>query len=115
MWDGKEPAEQTLMAFEDFFLPLHKRMERKCRLAGVCTDVFGSATAAIRGHGITPCPTTMAEAAGSLGPDAYFMVQFDAHFTALSAAAAGSNVVQESLAAAATRKYSAILSELEAL
>ena len=90
-------------------------MERKCRLAGVRADVFGSATAAIRGHGITPRPTTMAGAAGSLGPDSTFMAQFDAHFTALSAAAAGSNVVQESLAAAATTQYRAILSKLEAL
>ena len=94
MWDGKEPSEQTLKAFEDFFIPLHKGMERECRLAGVRADVFGSATAAIRGHGITPLPTSMAGAAGSLGPDASFMSQFDAHFTALSAAAAGSNVVQ---------------------
>ena len=57
----------------------------------------------------------MAGAAGSLGPDASFMSQFDAHFTALSAAAAGSNMVQESLAAAATTQYSAILSKLETL
>ena len=94
MWDGKAPDEQTLKAFKDFFLPLHKGMERKCRLAGVRADVFGSATAAIRGHGITPRPTTMAGAAGSLGLDASFMAKFDAHFTALSAAAAGSNVVK---------------------
>ena len=93
-WDGKEPAEQTLKAFEDFFLPLHKGMERECRLAGVRADVFSSATAAICGHCITPRPTTMAGAVGSLGPDASFMSQFDAHFTALSAAAAGSNVIQ---------------------
>ena len=90
-------------------------MERECRLAGVCADIFGSATAAIRGHGITPRPTTMAGAAGSLGPDASFMSQFDSHFTALSAAAASSNVVQESLAAAATTQYSAILSKLDTL
>ena len=77
-------------------------MERECRLAGIRADVFGSATAAIHGHGITPRPTTMAGAAVYLGPDASFMVQFDAHFIALSAAAASSNVVQESLAAAAT-------------
>ena len=114
-WEGKKPAEQTLKAFEDFFLPLHKGMERKCRLAGVCADVFGSATAAIRGHGITSRPTTMAGAEGSLGPYASFMSQFDAHFTALSAAFASSNVVQESLAAAATTQYSAILSKLETL
>ena len=68
-----------------------------------------------RGHGITPRPTTMAGAAGSLGLDASFMSQFDAHFTALSAAAAGSNVFQEYLAAAATTQYSAILSKLETL
>ena len=43
------------------------------------------------------------------------MAKFDAHFTALSAAAAGSNVVQESLAATATTQYSAIISKLEAL
>ena len=43
------------------------------------------------------------------------MAQFDAHFTSLSAAAAGSNVVQESLAAAATTQYRAIISKLEAL
>ena len=43
------------------------------------------------------------------------MAQFDAHFTSLSAAAAGSNVVQESLAASATTHYSAIISKLEAL
>ena len=43
------------------------------------------------------------------------MAKFDAHFTALSAAAAGSNVVQESLAAATTTQYSAILSKLETL
>ena len=90
-------------------------MERKCRLAGVRADVFGSATAAIRGHGIKPRPTAMAGAEGALGPDASFMAQFDAHFTALSAAVAGSNVVQESLAAAATTQYSAIISKLEAL
>ena len=93
-WYGKEPSEQTLKAFEDFFIPLHKGMEHECRLAGVRTEVFGSATAVIRGHGITPRPTSMAGAAGSLGPDASFMSQFYAHFTALSAAAAGSNVVQ---------------------
>ena len=114
-WDGKEPAEQTLKAFEDFFLLLHKGMECECRLVGVRADVLGSATASIREHGITLRPTTMAGVAGSLGPDASFMAQFDAHFTALSAAAAGSNVVQESLAAAATTQYSAIISKLEAL
>ena len=90
-------------------------MERECRLSGVLTDVFGSAMAAIRGHGMTPRPTTMAGEAGSLCPDAAFMAQFDAHFTALSAAAAGSNVVQESLAAATTTQYSAIISKLETL
>ena len=57
----------------------------------------------------------MAGAAGSLGPDASFMSQFDAHFTALSAAAAGSNVVQEALAAAATTQYSTIPSKLKTL
>ena len=93
-WDSKEPSEQTLKASEDFFIPLHKGLERECRLAGVCADVFVSATVAIRGHGITPRPTTMAGAAGSLGPGASFMSQVDAHFTALSAVAAGSNVVQ---------------------
>ena len=56
-WDGKNPAEQTLKAFEDFFLPLHKGMERECRLAGVRADLFGSSTAATRGHVITPRPT----------------------------------------------------------
>ena len=75
-------------------------MEHECCLAGVRADVFGSATAAICGHGMTPRPTTMAGVAGSLGPDTSFMAQFDAHSTDLSAAAAGSNVVQESLAAA---------------
>ena len=93
-WDGKDPSEQTLKAFEKFFLPLHKGMERECHLAGVHADVFGSAAAAIRGHGIKPRPTAMAGAAGALGLDASFMAKFDAHFTALSAAAAGSNVVQ---------------------
>ena len=111
----QEPAEQTLKAFEYFFLPLHKGMERECRLAGIRADVFGSATAAIRGHCIKPLPTTMAGVAGSLVPDASFMAQFDAHLTFLSAAAAGSNVMQESLAAAATTQYSAIISKLEAL
>ena len=93
-WDGKDPAEQTLRAFEEFFLPLHKGMERECRLAGVRTDVFGSTATAIRGHGIKPRPTALAGAAGALCPDASFMAQFYAHFNALSAAAAGSNVVQ---------------------
>ena len=69
-------------------------MERECRLAGVRTDVFGSAAAAIRSHSIKPCPTPMAGAAGARGLDASFMAQFDAHFTALSEATAGSNVMQ---------------------
>ena len=89
-----DPSEQTLKAFEDFFLSLHKGMERECCLAGVRADVFGSAAAAIRGHSIKTRPTTTLGAAGALGPDASFMAQFDAHFTALSAATAGSNVVQ---------------------
>ena len=50
-----------------------------------------------------------------LGPDASFMAQFDVHFTALFAAASGSNVVQESLAVATITQYSAIISKLEAL
>ena len=74
-------------------------MERECRLAGVRADVFGSAAATICGHGIKPRPTVTAGAAGALGPDASVMAQFDGHFTALSAAAAGSNL---SLAAAST-------------
>ena len=90
-------------------------MERECRLAGVRADVFGSATAAIRGHGIKPRPTATAGAAGALGLDAPFMAQFDAHFTALLVAVVGSNVVQESLAAAVTAQFSAIISKLEAL
>ena len=114
-WDVKDPAEQTLKASEEFFLSIHKGMERECRLAGVRADVFGSAAAAIRGHGIKPRPTATAGAAGALGPDASFMAQFDAHFTALSAAASGSNVEQESLATAATTQYSAIIYKLEAL
>ena len=57
----------------------------------------------------------MAGAAGALVPDASFMAQFNAHFTTLSAAASGSNVVQESLAAAVTTQYSTIISKLEAL
>ena len=69
-------------------------MKRECCLVGVRADVFGSAAAAICGHGIKPCPTAMAGAAGALGPDASFMAQFDANFTALSTAAAGSNVVK---------------------
>ena len=72
-WDGKDPADQTLKAFEDFFLPLHKGVERECRLAGVWADVFGSAAAAIRGHGIKPRRTATAGAAGALDPDALFM------------------------------------------
>ena len=114
-WDGKDPYEQMLKAFEEFFLPLHKGMERKCRLAGVRADVFGSAAAAIHGQGIKPRPTATTGSAGALGPDTSFMAQFDAHFTALSAAASESNVVQESLAAAATTQYIAIISKLEAL
>ena len=90
-------------------------MDRECPLAGVRADVFGSAAAAIRSHGIKPRPTATAGAAGALGPDASFMAHFDAHFTALSAAAAGRNVLQDSLAAAATTQYSAIISKLEAL
>ena len=111
-WDGKDPDEHTLKAFEKFFLPLHKGMERECRLAGVRADVFGSAAAAIHGHVVKPRPTATSGAAGALGPDASFMAQFDAHFTALSAAATSSNVVQESLAAAATTQYRAIISKL---
>ena len=114
-WDGKDPADQTLKAFEEFFLHLHKGMKRDFRLAGVRADVFGSAAAAIRGHGIKPRPNATAGAAGALGPDASFMAHFDAHFTAPSAAAASSNVVQEFLAAAATTQYIAIISKLEAL
>ena len=76
--------------------------------------LYGSAAAAIRGHGIKPRPTATAGAAGALGTDVSFMAQFYAHFTDLSAAAVGSNVVQESLSTATTQ-YSAIISKLEAL
>ena len=114
-WVGKDPAERTLKAFEKFFLPLHNGMERECRLASVRADVSGSAATAIRGHDIKPRPTATTGAAGALGLDASFIAQFDAHFTALSAAASGSNVVQESLASAATMQYSAIIAKLEDL
>ena len=77
--------------------------------------MFGSAAAAIHGHSIKPRPSATAGAAGALGPDASFMAQFDTHFTALSKSASVSNVVQESLAVAATTQYSAIISKLEAL
>ena len=90
-------------------------MEREFRLAGVRADVFVSAAASIRGHGIKPHPTATAGAVGALGLDASFMAQFDAHFTALSVAAAGSKVVQEYLAAIATTQYRAIISKLETL
>ena len=115
-WDGKDPADQTLMAFKEFFLPPpHKGMERECRLAGVRADMLGSATAAIRGHGIKPRPTATAGAAGALVLDVSFMVQFDEHLTALSTFASGSIVAQESLGTVVTTQYITIMAKLEAL
>ena len=81
-WDGKDPAEKTLKAFEEFSPPSTREWSAS------------AASTAIRGHGIKSRPTAMAGEAGALGPDNSFMAQFDANFTALSTAAAGSNVVK---------------------
>ena len=92
-WDGKIPEDQTLNAWEDYFLPLHKVIEREGRLATGRGDAFGFAHSNIFIHGITPSATAVTARSQVEGAPASFMEQFDDHFGALSAAATGSTVV----------------------
>ena len=57
-WDGKIPKDQTLQAWEDYFLSLHKSLERESILATGRSDVFGSAHSAALIHDISPPTTT---------------------------------------------------------
>ena len=42
-WDGKIPEDQTLQAWEDYFLSLHKALEQESRPVTGRSDAFGSA------------------------------------------------------------------------
>ena len=53
-WDGKIPEDQTLQAWEDYFVPIHKSLEQESRLATGRSNAFGSAHSAALVHIITP-------------------------------------------------------------
>ena len=103
------PEDQTLKAWEDYFLPLHKDLEQEARMATGRGDAFGYVDSDILSHGITP--SAMAGTAGSQGEGSpvSFMEHFDGHFGAQSAASTGSTVVMESLVTATTTQYKKIL------
>ena len=115
-WDRKIPEDQTLQAWEYYFLPLHKDPEQELRLATGCGDAFGSAHSADLIHDITPSAT--AGAAGSqraAGAPASFMEQLDGHLGALSAAATGSTVVMEALDMVTNTQYNKIMATVAGL
>ena len=86
-WDGKIPEDQILQAWEDYFLPLQKSLERELRLVTDRGDAFGSAHSATLIHNITPSATAVKPGSKSVGTPASFMEQFYGPFEALSAAA----------------------------
>ena len=86
-WDGKISKDQTLQAWGDYFLPLHKALEQESRLVTGCSDAFGSAHSATLIHNITPSATAVKPGSKSVGTPASFMEQFYGPFEALSAAA----------------------------
>ena len=104
-WDGKIPEYQTLKALEDYFLLLHKALEREARLATGRGDAFGSAHSAILIHGITTSDTVGTAKCQGEGAPASCMEQFDGHFGALSATDTRSTVVMEALATVTTMQY----------
>ena len=114
-WDGKIPEDQTLQAWEDYFLPLHKYLERETRLATGRSEAFGSAHSAALIHNITPSTTAGTLGSHIAGAPASFMDQFDGHFGALSAATTGSTVVMEALATATTMQYDRIMASMAEL
>ena len=72
-WDGKIPEDQTLKAWEDYFLPLHKALKREARLVTGCGNAFGSTHFAILIHGITPSATAETDRSQGEGTPASFM------------------------------------------
>ena len=114
-WDGKILEDQTLKAWDDYFLPLHKALEREARLATVRSDTFGSAHSAILIHSITSSATAVRAGSQGEGAPASFMEKFDGHIGALSAAATKSTVVMEALSTAATIQYEKILAAMAQL
>ena len=114
-WDGKIPEDQTLQEWEDYFLPLHKALERESRLAMGHSDAFSSAHSAALVHNISPPTTAGPQGSHTEVAPASFMEQFDGHFGALSAAATSSTVVMESLAASTTMQYNKIMASMAKL
>ena len=111
-WDGKIPEEQTLQAWDDYSLPLHKALEQASRLATDRSDAFGSAHSATLVHDISPPTASGPQESHISGAPASFTEQFYGHFGALSDAATGSTVVMESLKACNIMQYNKILASM---
>ena len=54
VWDGNPVRDQKWSAWNEFFKPLQLALDRKTAAAGDAPDMFGSAAAAQRLHGIIP-------------------------------------------------------------
>ena len=72
-WDVKIPEDQTLQAWEYYFLPLHKSLKQESRLATGRSDAFGSEHSASLVHDITPSATARTPGSKIAGTPASFM------------------------------------------
>ena len=105
VWDGKPVGDQPWGAWKEFFKPFHLALERKTDAASDAHDMFGTAAAAQRLHGIVPGLPS----ASSHGGDTQGLLEIlDGYFDALAAASSARNAALDQLAATTTQQYAEI-------
>ena len=102
VWDSKPVGDQRWDAWKEFFKPLQLALERETAAAGDAPDMFGTAAAAQRLHGIVPI---LPNASNHRGDTQGLLDMLDGQFDALAAASSTSNAALDQLVAATTQQY----------
>ena len=101
-------GDQKWSAWKEFFKPLQLALERKTAAAGDAPDMFVTAAAAQRLHGIIPGVPANCHSGVTPG----LLELLDGQFDALAAALSNRNADLDHLAAATTKQYAEITADL---
>ena len=111
VWNGKPVEDQIWAAWKECFKPLQMALERKTSAAVNAPNIFGTAAAEQRLHGIIPLVPANDHGGNTPG----LLELMDGQFDALAVASSTSNAALDHLAAATTKQYAEITAALKNL
>ena len=113
VWDDKPVGVKLWLEWKRFFKPLQMALEHETANSSNHPDIFGTAVAAQKYHGILPDLSHFSHSQG--GNTQGIMEHLDGHFDNLAAASTNSHAVLDQTAVATTEQYASITAALENL